>query len=144
MPEAQKPVTIVYDRMWSINSATNFATTHCETLSAEVCQENARRQEKEFYRMFSTSFQSEAACSGLALFALDAPEGNSASALLNLNPAVKDQWKLNVGFRPGQEKREWSMTPMMKVSITSGEGDAHSMAHTVCLIAKGTGGQVVE
>jgi hypothetical protein len=56
----------------------------------------------------------------------------------------KDQWTLNVSFTPGHEKQRWSMEPMMKSTNSSGEGDAHSMAHTVCLIAKGTGGRVIE
>jgi hypothetical protein len=36
------------------------------------------------------------------------------------------------------------MEPMMKLRNSSGEGNAHSMAHTVCLIANETGGQVIE
>jgi hypothetical protein len=49
-----------------------------------------------------------------------------------------------VSFKPGHKKQRWSMEPMMKSINSSGEGDAHSMARTVCLIGKGIGGRVVE
>lgn len=146
MPEAQPQVTIVYDRMYSNVAVTGYLTMHpCPSQSSEMCEHDARDQESEFYTMFSTAFQSEPACSGLSLFALDAPEGNSVSAILKLGRVpTENQWKLNVSFRPGHEKQAWSMNPMMKLNNSSGEGDAHLMAHTVCLIAKGAGGQVVE
>jgi hypothetical protein len=135
-PEAQHQVTIVYDRMWSVRSATNFTFMRATA--------DAKLQENEFYTTFATAFRSDQACSGLSLFALDPPGGNSSSDLRRLNPAAKDQWKLNVSFEPGREKQAWSMEPMMKLSKSSGEGNAHSMAHTVCLIASETGGQVIE
>jgi hypothetical protein len=136
MPGVQPQITIVYDRMWSIGSATDSTFMSVPA--------DAKLQEDKFYMRFATAFQSEPACSGLSLFALDPPGGNSPSALRRLNPAAKDQWKLNVSFTPGQEKQAWSMGPMMKLTNSSGKGDAHSMAHTVCLIAKGSGGQVIE
>jgi hypothetical protein len=136
MPEVQPQVTIFYDRLWSINSATDSTFTSAPA--------DSKLQENEFYITFATAFQGEQACSGLSLFALDPPGGNSPDALLRLNPAAKDQWKLNVSFRPGHEKQSWWMGPMLKFIKSSGEGDAPSIAHSVCLIAKGTGGQVIE
>jgi hypothetical protein len=135
-PETQPQVTIIYDRMWSIGSATDSTFMSVPA--------DAKLQENAFFLTFATAFQSEPACSGLSLFALDPPGGNSLSALKRLNPAAKGQWKVNVSFKPGHEKQAWSMGHMMKLVNQSGEGDAHSMAHAVCLGAKETGGQVIE
>jgi hypothetical protein len=143
-PEAQSPVTIIYDRIWSIASATNSATMQCTAQTLGVC-ENARNQENEFYKRFSAAFQSDPACSGLMLFALDNPEGNPASAWQKLGKvADKDQWLLNVSFEPDFKKQPWSLQRMLMGSQVSGEGDAHLMAHTICSIVKRTGGSVVE
>jgi hypothetical protein len=136
MPGAQHQVTIFYDRLWSINSATDSTFTSAPA--------DSKLQENEFYITFATAFQSEPACSGLSLFALDPPGGNSPDALLRLNPASNDQWKLNVSFTPGHEKQPWWMGPMMKLIKSSGEDDAPAMAQSVCLTAKGTGDQVIE
>ena len=114
----------------------------CTAQTPGVC-ENVRNQENEFYKRFSSAFQSDPACSGLMLFALDNPEGNSASAWQKLG-TVADQWLLNVSFTPDFKKQPWSLQRMRMGSQVSGEGDAHSMAHTVCSIVKRTGGSVAD
>jgi hypothetical protein len=136
VPGGQSQVIIFYDRMWSIDSATDSTFGN---VFADV-----KLEENEFYITFSTAFQSEPACSGVSLSALGQPEGNSPNGLSRLNPEAKDQWKLNVTFKPGNEKQAWSMGPMMSVVNSSGEGDVYSIAHTICSIAKGIGGQVIE
>ena len=146
MPEAQPRVTIVYDRMYSNVAVTGYLTMHpCPSQSSEMCEHNARDQESAFYAKFATAFQFVPACSGLSLIALDSPGGDSPNTTEKLfRVPTKAQWKLNVSFTPGHEKQAWSMAPMTKLNNSSGEGDAHSMAQTVCLIAKEAGGQVVE
>jgi hypothetical protein len=117
----------------------------CSSQSKEECQETAQTEENQFYIMFSTAFQSEPACSGLWLFALNSPDGDSLTALQKVNRVpVEDQWMLNVSFRPEHDKQGWSLQRMVKLPSASGEGDPHSIALKVCSIVRGTGGSVVE
>jgi hypothetical protein len=131
-PEAQSPVAIIYDRMAS------RVDVHSNDYGPD--------EESEFYTKFSTAFQSEPACHGLRLFSLWGPERTPDSTWLEFGKvAHKDQWRLKVNFLPEREKQQWALQRMYSElsSGATGEGDAHSMAHSVCLIAKGTGGSVL-
>jgi hypothetical protein len=54
-------------------------------------------------------------------------------------------WSFQVSFVPGQKKQQWAMNIAPGFShYTSGEGNVHSVVHTICSIVNGLGGTVTE
>lgn len=140
----QPRIVIVYDRMWSINSAEDSSFSGCLSNVPQQCKENADLEEGKFYHQFASAFQLERACSGLSLFALNSPEGTSPTAYEMVSKVPEsNQWMLNVSFRPGPETQQWSFGPMGKVARISGLGNAQLMARSVCSVANGSGGSLI-
>jgi hypothetical protein len=145
------PRTVVVDEWWSNDHAVEAGWSSCKRdgLSDQYCNskpvtDDYRQEEGQFTEAFSTAFQADTTCSGIALAVYRGPDGENSQATKIMFRA-DGYWSFQVNFDPGAKTQRWqmSLTPKQTHS-SSGEGTASSIARTVCLIVKGAGGSVDE
>jgi hypothetical protein len=160
--KAARPMVVEYDGWWANDYASGAGKKKCFAEGLTSCESDnnvdvieARADETDFEGKFSAAFQSDPICSGITLRGFGGKNHRisnvgtlleAGQALANANATAEGYWFLIVSYVPEQKKQSWSMslTDTSLTNDTSGEGDAHSMAHTVCSIVKGIGGSVVE
>ena len=161
-PEVPKkavlPTIIENDGWWSNDYAASVAENRCARDGTTPCNDNsepvleARQAETDFEGKLAASFQADPTCYGLTLRGFGGrnrritdPESLTKNAASLAKADVQGYWFLIVDFIPEEEKQSWSMDILPShTNNVSGEGDAKSMAHTICSVAKGVGGTVAE
>lgn len=141
----ESALTVVYDGWWSNDYAAKSATMQCPPENRKFCQDEARAAEADFSGQFSAAFQTDPACSGIRLIMYNGPNRTSAEARRMYSQlSGKPHWGLQVNFNPQLQKQPWQLSvDPGPTQYSSGEGDAPSIAHSVCSIAKNAGGSVV-
>jgi hypothetical protein len=141
----EPPLTVVYDGWWSNDYAAQSVAMQCPPGNVKLCKDEARGAERDFSGEFSAAFQTDPSCSGIRLLMYDGP-GRTSDKVLEMYAQVgnKPHWDLQVNFNPALKKQPWqlNMNPGA-TQYSSGEGDAPSVVHSVCSIAKRTGGSVI-
>jgi hypothetical protein len=145
--QPQSSLTVVYDQYWSSDYAANGAEMQCpSTAVRNMCRDQARADESKFEGEFSAHFQSDPMCSGLELIVFEDPKKMSQVVLSEYTKATENgYWYLKLDFTPNETKQPWQLS--LNPAIThqaSGEGDAGAISHTICSIAKRTGGSVID
>jgi hypothetical protein len=152
------PTIVENDGWWSNDYAAQVAENRCARDGTTPCDDNtepvreARQAETDFEGKLSASFQADPTCSGLTLRGFGGRNNRITdadslvkSAASTANAGAQEYWFLIVDFVPEEEKQSWSMDILPShTNNVSGEGDSKSMAHTICSVAKGVGGKVVD
>jgi hypothetical protein len=143
---AKNKTVIVYDQWWSSDFAAGGAERSCswgpDRAVHEVCATEAREAEAEFVGKFFAAFQSDPACAGLQLVVAD---GSKKEKFLDVLARTREQWYLMVDFSPRLKEQSWTVVHQPHADkVSKGEGNASSMAHSVCSIAGNRGGSVLD
>jgi hypothetical protein len=148
----RNPRTVVVDEWWSNDYAVEAGWNQCRNFgnltdgycNSEQVKNGYRQEEAQFTEAFSTAFQADTACSGIALAVFrDPSDGRSQAA--KIMAESNSYWSFQVNFQPGAKVQSWAMDLAPKhTHSSSGEGNASSIARTICSIVKGMGGSVAE
>jgi hypothetical protein len=124
-----KPPIIVLDHWWNLDYVRNACGIG---LDSKPCIDDAT-QVQDFEARFRAFFASDSSCHRIVLkeYGGESPRGA-------YDWTYKPHWMLMLDFHDGQTSQEWTM--VRDTLITSGQGDAKEIAHTVCSIAKAKGG----
>ena len=108
----------------------------------QTCEDDARKEEVEFVRKFSTAFQSDPTCAGLRLLVVGGPNTSEQAKHSEAELGDREHWMLFLDFSPGGlPKQSWSMSHQPHSDRWAfGQGDPSSTAHYVYEFVRNRGG----
>jgi hypothetical protein len=125
--KAQPSISI--DNWWSFDYAKNA----CDMLrrGGEACPSiDPKSDVLAFEDQMRTAFSTDYACQGVTLRSKQSNQGD------------EPRWQLMFDYVPGERKQRWSLVSLSNRRTANGTGAPEEVAHAICSVAKGRGGNV--
>jgi hypothetical protein len=148
---AQATPVIVLDDWWDVDYAKNA----CDLLHKgfgpsdeiynpalkpqfEACRVDPAGGLNTFESDLAAQIAASPLCNGVQFARFEGPGSKDRTGAEAMQ---KDYWGMSLNYQPGDSKQEWAMNHGSVV--TSGKGDPKEIAESVCSIASGRGGRLL-